>query len=84
MIEYAEKVKRVEENYLKRILDYFLLRTRLDYGYGEIFHYLFRCRCWGLKKNTKSELDQNHVLYKRGNDKLSRELDVINLVKSIR
>ena len=56
------------------------------YGYKEIAHYLLRCKCFTLKRNKgkTSEYDKKHLLYKKGNDKLGKELDVVNLVKSIR
>ncbi|TNV83771.1 hypothetical protein FGO68_gene3547 [Halteria grandinella] len=85
MVEQVEKNGEVQEQYLKSILDFLLLRTRLQYGYQEIFHYLFYCRCLGTKRGTDtSPLDKRQVLYARGNEKLERELDVINLIKATR
>jgi hypothetical protein len=74
----------IQETYLKHILDYLLLRTRLTYDYTEIFHYLLKCRCFGLKHKSESKLDRHHLLYSKGNEKLERELDVINIIKQIR
>lgn len=65
-------------------MDHLLLRTRFIYGYKEIFHYLFYCKCIRTKKITDSTLERRQVLYKRGNEKLERELDIVNLVRSIR
>ena len=84
MAEEVEKFDVVEEDYLRKVLDFTLLRTRLDYGYSELFQYLFKCRCFGLVRGNGSKLDKNQVLYFRGNSKLEKELDVINLVKAIR
>jgi len=84
MVKEAESKGEVQENYLKHILDYILLRTRLEYGYPEIFHYLYRCRCFGLKKHSESQLDRHHMLYQKGNHKLEKEMDVINIIKQIR
>jgi hypothetical protein len=68
-------------------VDYLLQRTRLQYGYREILHYLTNCRC--IRKKLKKDIepfstDHMHMLYTKGNEKLERELDIINLVKSIR
>lgn len=75
----------MQDQYLSSLLDFILLRTRLTYGYKEIFHYLFKCRCClGLKRQSSSLFDKRQVLFQRGHEKIERELDVINLVKSIR
>ena len=84
MVKIIEGNEEIEEGFLKNVLAYIMLRTRLDYNYTEIFHYLFKCRCFGLKRGATSLIERRHVLYARGNEKLERELDVINLVKSIR
>jgi hypothetical protein len=81
MINEADNEGPAKDQYLKHILDYLLLRTRLTYDYAEIFHYLFKCRCLGLKRKDAGTLDKHHLLYHRGNEKLERELDVINIVK---
>lgn len=85
MVKTAEKEGSVEENYIKRILDYMLLRTRLTYDYYEIFHYLFCCR-W-LFNRTKSPTnitDRRHALYDKGYEKLEQELDIVNIIKNLR
>lgn len=87
MVDTVEKNKQVEEYYLKDLLSYFLLRSRLTYGYTEILHYLLNCKC--LRRHRKHRygddlLSRRQDLYYRGNEKLERELDVINLIKSIR
>jgi hypothetical protein len=71
---------------LKSIVDYLLQRTRLSYGYTEILHYLCKCKCLihSKKKKNLSFLEKQHLLYQKGNEKLEQELDVVNLVKSIR
>jgi hypothetical protein len=45
---------------------------------------MIKCRCFGLKRKSKSLLDKHHILYKRGNEKLEREMDIINIIKQIR
>ena len=40
------------EDYIKKILDYILLRIRFKYGYKEIGHYLFNFMC--IRKNHKT------------------------------
>jgi hypothetical protein len=43
--EVENENTRVQESYLKYILDYMLLRSRLTYGYREIFHFMLNCKC---------------------------------------
>lgn len=84
MIEQAEMDEQVPESFLKSILDFLLLRTRLKYGYTEILHYIVYCRCFRVKRANASFRDQRHILYQRGKQKLERELDVVNLLKATR
>lgn len=84
MVNLVDAEKKVEESYLKQTLDYLLLRTRLNYGYKEIFHYILYCRCFGLKKESPSIIEKRQVLYQKGNHKLERELDIINIIKGVR
>lgn len=75
----------MSEQYLKHVIDFLLLRTRLKYGYSEIVHYLLHCRCLTLKRDgARSLKDGRHILYARGKQKLERELDVVNLLKATR
>ena len=66
------------------ILDYLLTRSRFIYGYKELLHYLTRCMCLRKPKKHMSKFDRSHLLYKKGNEKLKRELDVVHLIRSIR
>jgi hypothetical protein len=84
MIRKLEKDEPVKESYLKTILDFLLLRTRLKYGYSEILHYLFNCKCMRMNRKGASSYDKRHLLYQRGKQKLDRELDVVNLLKATR
>ena len=87
MISEIAATKVVEEDYLKKVLTFVLLRARLIYGYTEILHYIFRCVCFRKRPKHLSEeptLHRRHHIYHRGNQKLERELDIINIVKSIR
>ncbi|TNV85024.1 hypothetical protein FGO68_gene16794 [Halteria grandinella] len=74
------------DSILKNILDTILLRKRFGYGYPEIFHFLIKCRCLVSRhrKKDQSSMDKSHLLYDKGNAKLGHELDIINLVRSIR
>lgn len=84
MIGKVEKDEPVNESYLKLILNFLLLRTRLQYGYREIMHYLIKCRCLRMNRANASDYDKRHLLYQRGKQKLDRELDVVNLLKATR
>lgn len=84
MIQVVESDSKIDDNYIKRILDYMLLRTRLNYYYYEIFHYLFTCRFLKRSRHPKSLIDRRHRLYAIGLEKLERELDVVNIIKNLR
>lgn len=85
MVKVAEKPGKIEDNYLKRILDYMLLRKRLTYDYYEIFHYVFTCRfLFKPKKNPTNTTEKRHTLYRLGHEKLKQELDIINIIKNLR
>lgn len=88
MVKVVDENDVLQEGFLKSIVDYILQRTRFRYGYQEILHYITHCRFFKRmrknKKNPLGSMDKRHLLYKKGNEKLERELDVVNLVKSIR
>lgn len=67
------------------MLDYMLRRKLFIYGYKEIVHYVSQCMCIRkLKKLSSSLYQKKHFLYSKGMHKLEKELDILNLVKSIR
>jgi hypothetical protein len=76
----------LQDNFLRQVLEYMLRRSRLMYGYGEILHYLCHCMC--LKRRgfflSNRHLEKKHLLYEKGVKKLEKELDIVNLVRSIR
>ena len=84
MVDIVNTNDKISDTYLKSVLTFLLLRVRFIYGYLEILHYFIRCKCIRFQRNPKSILDRRQVLYDRGNEKLERELDVVNLIKSIR
>ena len=84
MVKTISEAEHLEESYIMNILDYLLTRSRFIYGYKELFHYLTRCMCLRKPKKHMSKFDRSHLLYKKGNEKLKRELDVVNLIRSIR
>ena len=84
MVKTISEAEHLEESYIMNILDYLLTRSRFIYGYKELLHYLTRCMCLRKPKKHMSKFDRSHLLYKKGNEKLKRELDVVNLIRSIR
>ncbi len=84
MLKDVTAQDEIDDSYLKKVLEYILLRVRFTYGYKEIFTYLSQCLCLRQKNlNDTFEL-RKQLLYKKGNNKLERELDIVNLVRSIR
>jgi hypothetical protein len=75
---------------LRQVLDNLIKRKRFRYSYKEIIEYLLQCICLRkLKKpNPEESIDKspNNVndLFEKGNKKLGRELDIVNLVRAIR
>ena len=84
MVKTISEAEHLEESYIMNILDYLLTRSQFIYGYKELLHYLTRCMCLRKPKKHMSKFDRSHLLYKKGNEKLKRELDVVNLIRSIR
>lgn len=84
MIKIANKNESLDEDYIKKVLDYILLRIRFKYGYKEIGHYLIHCMCLRKAHKHSEGKEKSHLFYEKGEKKLERELDVVNLVRSIR
>ena len=51
MVKILNESEQIGGSYLKRILEALLLRTRFIYGYIEILHAIFICKCLKNKKN---------------------------------
>jgi len=60
-------------------------RKRFTYSSSDIFHYLklFLC-CRDLSKHRRNPRIQKHFFFEKAENKLQKELDVINLLKSMR
>jgi len=84
MMETLENNQELSEDVLKDIMNFLLLRTRFRYGYREIIDYLTKCMCLRNAMRVNSTLSKSHLMYGKGNNKLERELDVVNLIRSIR
>ena len=85
MVKYVEENDVLENGFLRNVLNYVLLRERFSYGYKELVHYLSNCYC--IRRPNKESTDhkiKKHILYKTGSKKLEKELDVVNLIRSIR
>ncbi|CDW73325.1 UNKNOWN [Stylonychia lemnae] len=75
----------LQENQIIRIIDEILIRSRFKYGFEMILDYLAKCLCLrSLQKLSKNQSYKKHFLFKRGIEKLEQELDVVNLLRSIR
>lgn len=85
LVETVNQSEVLEDTFLRNLLNYILLRDRFRYGYKDLVHYLSNCLCIRTRdrKNTNENM-KKHVLYDEGNKKLEYELDVVNLIRSIR
>ena len=54
------------------------LRKPFKYGYGEILDYLLKFKCFRLKSY------RNLTYYDKGKQMLAKELDIVNIVRSMR
>jgi hypothetical protein len=89
ILKNVDNNNQIDENNVKGMLDHMINRRRFHYTYKESFQYIFRCMCLrSIKKTDHDEVIENikrpHDLYRKGDKKLERELDVVNLVRSIR
>ncbi|TNV84028.1 hypothetical protein FGO68_gene14121 [Halteria grandinella] len=86
MIKQADNVDKIDENYIKSLLDFIVLkRERFHYGAKNIVDYISRCICFRKPSDLiQTAENKPHFLYKKGNEKLKQELDIVNLVRQIR
>lgn len=84
MVNYVNDMNELDDTFMKKVLDFVVFkRERFKYGYRHIINFMARCLCIRPKNITKySEKEQ--FLYFKGDKKLSQELDIVNLVRSIR
>jgi hypothetical protein len=85
-MEIVGKTEETGENLTHKILAFLVAkRARFIYGYRHLLDYMSRCVCFRNKaKMRKEESVKRHYLYEKGNEKLKRELDIVNLIKTLR
>eukprot|EP00347_Sterkiella_histriomuscorum_P001486 403371850 len=67
------------------LLEEVLSRKRFRYGVYNTVHYILRCVCCRKPRQLKQKLEfKQHFFYHKANKKIEQELDVVNLVRSIR
>jgi len=77
----------VDEEVIKSsVFDIFATRERFKYLAKDIAAYFFKFVCCRKKKSSflKKEHNRNHLYFARGEQKLTKELDVIHLLRSVR
>ncbi|CDW88989.1 UNKNOWN [Stylonychia lemnae] len=75
----------LHDNMITRIIDEILLRKSFQYGYRMIIDYLFKLICCKSVKRLKTDGGLKQLFkYLKGNERLEQELDIVNLLKSIR
>jgi hypothetical protein len=85
MVEVIEENEKLGTSYFKKVLDFLILRrTRFSYSLKDVVGFLSACLCFRGKNYLRDFDDKAHFIYYKGNEKLKRELDIVNLVKSIR
>eukprot|EP00347_Sterkiella_histriomuscorum_P017701 403348330 len=88
--EFAQKQvfknkKKINGEDVDNLLLSFLSRMRFNYTLKLIFDYVTRCMCFrNLSRQRNKQYYKKHYLYQKGEDKMNQELDVIQLVKTLR
>ena len=70
---------------VQKIFETLLARTRFFYSYSQVFEYLAKCLC--IKRfnlHRKNKKNKRHFYYKKADKKLGQEMDILNLIRSIR
>ncbi|TNV84426.1 hypothetical protein FGO68_gene15845 [Halteria grandinella] len=85
LLSMVQNKKKLGQSLIRQIIEFLLQkRTRFEYGYSLLCEYLSKCICLKSKGKLKEYSNQKHFLYEKGNEKLMMELDVLNLVRSLR
>ncbi|CDW83701.1 UNKNOWN [Stylonychia lemnae] len=85
MIENIFARDYLSESMITRVIDEILLRKNFRYGYKLVIDYLVKMVCCKSNKKLKTSSSyKSHLKYIKGNERLEQELDVVNLLKSIR
>lgn len=82
-IENAIKTKaKLNEREINTILLNLINRKRFSYSGADILRYLFDCICCKkINKIRRSQKYKNHFIFKKGEEKLLDELNVVNLLR---
>ncbi|TNV74197.1 hypothetical protein FGO68_gene741 [Halteria grandinella] len=86
LLQIINQKEEMGESIIQQILEFLIVkRARFIYGYRHIFQYLTKCLCLRDKAKMRKDYSvKSHYLYEKGNEKLKRELDVVNLMKTLR
>lgn len=99
MYEKLEKIKDKEEHLghefkkktvvkdaeIKNMYEAILSRERILYSISNIFSYMLNCLCCRRPVSYKgNERLKPHYLFKKAAEKYKKELDIVNIVKTIR
>ncbi|CDW87303.1 UNKNOWN [Stylonychia lemnae] len=78
-------LKELRSQDVKDLLRSFIYRMRFTYSYKLLFIYILRCFCCrDLRKSKSHHSFKMHYLYQKGEEKLGMDLDVVQLVKTLR
>jgi hypothetical protein len=77
--KHLKKKELLSSTDINQILINLISRRRFSYNWRDVFTYVLRCLCI-----RKTHTRDHHFLYQKGEKKLSKELDVISLLKSLR
>lgn len=77
--------KIMSEDDVNNLLSSFVNRMRFNYTLSLIFEYLTSCLCMRkLSRKRNHNRFKKHYLYQKGKEKLEEELDIVQLIKTMR
>eukprot|EP00347_Sterkiella_histriomuscorum_P010637 403375507 len=85
VIEELATKEKLEDFQITKLINEILKRRRFHYGYKLVLDYLCKLACCRNLDKLKKDIGYRpHHLFNKGNEKLEQELDIVNLLKSIR
>jgi hypothetical protein len=80
-----KKKSKVKETDVNNLYDSILTRERIIYSIWNIFDYMLNCLCCRRVASYKgNERLKKHFIFKKAAEKYKKELDIVNIVKTIR
>ena len=83
LIYQLKEANMLSKPAVEKIYETLLARTRFRYSYQEIIQYIYKCVCF-RKVSKKTKANKRHFYYHKAERKLKEEMDILNVIRSIR